>query len=333
MWIKSLKIENFQSHKETVLNFHPNFNTIIGTGNSGKTAIVRALSFILFGQWSPSWVRHGAKFCRITLTTDSGIEVVREKGDKTNKYIITQNGTPQVYENFGVHVPEEVQKILGIFKVSVGDKEEINLNLSTQLEPLFLLSNPGAFKAKVIGKLSKAHYLDHALRELNKDKKKWTQEKTLIEKELESIDARLVSYTDIETKKAILDTINDDLVKIQQLQQKLEALKSLQKRIQTWKGSYDTQQQIATKLANVQQISIGALEQFVAKVKDLTKIKERIALWKTTHASLTTALGDIAQQKVAGVTNYGEILQRAKKCPTCFGDITHEAICKIQQEL
>ena len=44
---KSLCIENFQSHKKTVLNFDAGVKVIIGRSDSGKSAIIRAIRWLV----------------------------------------------------------------------------------------------------------------------------------------------------------------------------------------------------------------------------------------------------------------------------------------------
>ena len=44
--IKKIKIENFQSHRDTELEFSKGVNVITGLSNSGKTAIIRAFQLL-----------------------------------------------------------------------------------------------------------------------------------------------------------------------------------------------------------------------------------------------------------------------------------------------
>ncbi len=333
MFIRSLRLENFQSHKDTTLQLHPQLNVIVGTGNSGKTAIVRALSFVLFGQWSPSWVRHGAKFCRITLSTDTGVEVVREKGDKVNRYIITKDGTPQTYENFGAKVPDEVEKVLNIFTAKVGEKEELNLNLSNQLDPLFLLSSPGSFKAKVLGKLSKAHYLDHALREINKDKKKLSAEKSLLEKEIEVLQLDLKNYDGLDATKDRLEGLGKRLDNAVELDSRLQKLLDLQRRMTTWKTAY-----LATvgALETLPKVDAKVLDGITSKVVELSKVRElqtKILQFKTAYEVTKATLQQIEENRILTSDKYVDTLRQNKSCPTCFNTIDDACIENIKTSL
>ena len=48
--IKKIQIQNFQSHKETTLKLDPGVNIIVGTTDSGKTSILRALRWVIWNR-------------------------------------------------------------------------------------------------------------------------------------------------------------------------------------------------------------------------------------------------------------------------------------------
>ena len=45
--IKSLSIKNYQSHKDSYLEFSEGVNCILGGSDNGKTAIIRAINWIM----------------------------------------------------------------------------------------------------------------------------------------------------------------------------------------------------------------------------------------------------------------------------------------------
>ena len=45
--IKQINIKNFQSHKSTQLKLDPGVNVIVGSSDSGKTAIIRAYLWVV----------------------------------------------------------------------------------------------------------------------------------------------------------------------------------------------------------------------------------------------------------------------------------------------
>jgi len=47
-YIKTITLKNFQSYKNQVIHCKPGLNLLIGTSDSGKSAILRAISFVLY---------------------------------------------------------------------------------------------------------------------------------------------------------------------------------------------------------------------------------------------------------------------------------------------
>ena len=90
---KNLRIQNFQSHEDSFLEFDSNLTAVVGLNNHGKSAILKALQKIVRNN------PEGNSFIRnlptqqeqtiITLETDSGT-IRREitRGKDSGKYII-----------------------------------------------------------------------------------------------------------------------------------------------------------------------------------------------------------------------------------------------------
>lgn len=332
--IQSLRLENFQSHKHSTFNFDKGLNIIVGSSNQGKTSIARALSLVLYNVWDKSWVRVGSAFCKITLVMDNGVTVVREKGDKQNKYILQVPGQPeQTFSNFGTDVPEAVSKILRIEKISLDKDDSLTLNYASQLEPLFLFNRSGSQKAKVFGRLSGAHYLDHALRNLNVEKRSITVEKNLKDKEL----------VDLQTQHDILNTVSEFRPKIEELEikntaldsvrQRLDALKSLLGRVKDFKRRYEAE---VTKETILGQAKVVEIDPVVASVQRLKQLKQLLS-WKSDILLKEKILNDVKNQFEIDfekeMQTYLTTLSVNKICPTCFTDLDSVKLNKIKENL
>ena len=87
--ITSLSIKNWQSHKDTKLDFVNGVNVIIGVPNSGKTAVLRALLWLIenrpkgASQFMPSWENRCVSEVEVILEDNSTIRL--EKLLKVNK--------------------------------------------------------------------------------------------------------------------------------------------------------------------------------------------------------------------------------------------------------
>ena len=78
--IKTLTLENFQNHYHTIIDFDKNINLITGTSNGGKTAINRAMNFVLHDEFDKGFVTLGSQFTTVTIELVDGRKFVRTKG-------------------------------------------------------------------------------------------------------------------------------------------------------------------------------------------------------------------------------------------------------------
>jgi len=208
MKIKTLYLKNFQSYNEATINFSPNFNCIIGETNVGKSTIVRAIAFVLSDLWEPSFIKVPEKQTEVTIIFDSGLTISRAKGKGINQ--VTVNG--KVYENFGPFLPEEVKKFIPLRKINIDDLK-LNLNISFQDDPLFLLFDSPSYKAKVLHSVTGLSLLDQAIRSLLKDRKNILVKKNQLQQMVSDLKEQLEEYKGLEIQ---LKTVS---MKIQLAQQ------------------------------------------------------------------------------------------------------------------
>lgn len=147
--IKSLKIQNVQSHKKTKLSFSTGVNMIIGKSDNGKSAILNSLFWCMYnrplGDPHRNW---DGGIMEVTCTLDNGI--VEISRDKQTKYKVQYpNKKGNTFKASGQSPPDEVTKLFNMDR---------KINVQRQLErdaPIFLISeSPGevaAFLNKVAG--------------------------------------------------------------------------------------------------------------------------------------------------------------------------------------
>ena len=142
-YLKRIELINFQSHKYTDLYFDDKVNVIIGPSDSGKTAIIRAIKWVLFNEPSGiDFIRKGTTESNVVLYFDDNLIIKRGRSKSKNYYEITYpNGLEERFEGFGTKVPEEIIELTGIQKVELDGNNLISLNISDQLESPFLLTS------------------------------------------------------------------------------------------------------------------------------------------------------------------------------------------------
>lgn len=245
----------------------------MGISNSGKTSLARALSLILFNTWDKSWVKHGTKFCRVIVQTSTGIEIVREKGEKINRYILKlPDQAEQLFESFGTGVPEAIQQILRIHEVQIDSTDTLNLNLGGQMDALFLLSQTGSYRAKVLGKLSGATYLDFAIRELNKEKRQVTAEKSSKELESAELQVQIDKLISIKVYSDQLLQIETKLASLGIQEGRLERVRSLFDRVKSLKEAWTKETKIEALISQIDTTLVQNLEQRVDKISSISSL-------------------------------------------------------------
>ncbi len=204
--LKSLKIQNFQSHKNSYLEFHPGVNIILGPSNSGKTSIIRALRWLIWNRpQGDSFKSYWGGDTTVKLeTNDASVE--RYRSDTVNSYCLNNSIT---YKALKAEVPEEIRRVLNIDEI----------NLQKQLDPHFLLSNTPGEIAQYFNKIVNLEIIDTATQRVNSVIRDISQtinfkksEKTRLENELKQFD--------------YLKSFEKDLEQIELLDNQLESISS-----------------------------------------------------------------------------------------------------------
>lgn len=126
--INRLSIFNYQSHKQTELEFSKGINAIIGVTDSGKSGIFRALNWLCNNHPSsghPSWL--SSKPMEVTGCFDD-VSVCRAKRKGTNEYRL-DGGEP--FKAIRGSVPEEVRRAVNMGPVNWQDQHSQHFLLSS----------------------------------------------------------------------------------------------------------------------------------------------------------------------------------------------------------
>jgi exonuclease SbcC len=258
--IRTLRIENFQSHELTELSFDDGLNVIVGASDNGKSAIIRALRWVLYNEPRGSdFMRVGATQCRVMIELSDGSRITRERTPSKNRYIVTKaNGDEQIYEGFGNSVPKEVSDLTGVRKVALDEDAETALHLGTQLEPPFLLSEPGSIKAKAIGRLNGVHIIDAASRDTHRDLTRANADERGFREQLAEVEEELEQFSDLPYLENILLLVEEKQARLKELTARLERLQSLSKQYQSVQNDLQAAEHILIRTAELDRASLQA---------------------------------------------------------------------------
>jgi exonuclease SbcC len=222
--IKSLKIKNFQSHKNSELDFHKGLNIISGSSGKGKTGLLRALKFNL--QNNPSnesihsfWNTDTSTFVNIDNHT-----IERTKTKSKNYYKLDD----ETFTAIGRNVPEEIESIINMN----------NTNIQNQHDSHFLFSDTPGNVAKHFNKIANIDLIDVVTKNVKSGK---TQVKRKIENLKENIKAtklELDRFKDLEYLEGQLEVLRNkenefksNQTTIKQIKTIIERMKELESKI------------------------------------------------------------------------------------------------------
>ena len=105
--IRSLTVRNFQSHKDTTIEFHPGFNAIVGSSDKGKSVLLRAIAWVAYNRprgedFRSSWSERNPTVVEIEM--DDGNTIARVRTSTRKLYLL--NG--EELRSFRADVPDEV---------------------------------------------------------------------------------------------------------------------------------------------------------------------------------------------------------------------------------
>lgn len=229
-YITGLELENFQCHARTRLAFSPGLNVIVGPSDQGKTAIIRALRWVLYNEPRGSdFVRVGAESCRVTVTFDDGTRITREKGPRTNRYVIEKDGERREFNTVTPEVEREVAAAHGMMPLVVDEDREIKLHLGGQLEAPFLLEEPGTLRAKALSQIVGVHIIDAAIREVLADEGRAAREEADLERDIAAWAERLARYDDLPAQEEAVRRAETLLSRVRLERERADRLLELKK--------------------------------------------------------------------------------------------------------
>ena len=276
-YIKKIILQNFQSHKYSIIELDEQLNVIVGPSDSGKSAIIRALKWVLYNEPSGDYfIREGEKEASVTVEFSDNVQVKRYRSKSKNTYHLFINDEEQIYQGFGTNVPEEIIQAMGIKKIYLDSDESAFINLGEQLEGAFLLSEKNSVRASAIGRLVGVNIIDDALREGLRDNRSISTIRKNLETNIINIEDELKQYdylTEISNRVKEIEKIKS---LIEEKTTKQAKLTSLQDKFVETKNSLKETQEYLEKLQKIEILdsTINKIEELYGKYKYFYNKKE-----------------------------------------------------------
>lgn len=266
-YITGVEIAGFQSHTGSRFNLVQGLNVITGPSDSGKTAIIRAVRWVAFGEpGGDAFVNKKSQEAIVRITLDSGMVVTKRRKGKKTSYSLQANEAVegQLFEK--AEVPEEIRIALGIEKQTFGDFTTA-LNFAFQLEAPFLISETASAGAKILGKLAGTEDVDTAIKDVSKDTYQARQLRSQAEKEISEINVQLLEFEGIERTREQLETVEYLVQETEKEVVRLDFLKEQSRKIATLEESVNV---LKTRLETL--VYVNILEE---ELKNIEKVQQR----------------------------------------------------------
>ena len=271
--ISKIVLHNFQCHRDITLELGRS-TVLQGNSNSGKTAVLRALYWVLFNNapsdfvsyWAQKKTKSGFKFKDDAYTSVivevDGHTIERKRSNDFNGYIVDG----RVFEALRTAVPEEVTRLFNLSDASV----------QRQMDAPFLLAATPGEASQYLNSLAGLGCVDEIL---TIAKRKVADTSALVEstnEEIENLDKEVNSYGWVPLAEKYLQKATDTQKLIEDLEHRksslsgsLEAYKAIKDypEIPDWLENGDRSEDIRTTESEIE-----TLEKYISACKVLNRV-------------------------------------------------------------
>lgn len=187
--ITHLYLQNFQCHRRLAIDFKST-KVITGASDRGKSAIVRALRWVLFNDLSGDrFITRNQKVCRVRVVFADGSWLERSRGPKTNTYRFKPTkGEATTYSALKPKVvPATIAEYLRL---------EPSVNLQRQHDAPFWLSLPDTQAASALNRIVHLNRLDEGIAKAQNLTRQLRARVEARQRDIEQTEAALASLPD-----------------------------------------------------------------------------------------------------------------------------------------
>ena len=286
--ITRIEIKNFQSHKNTVLDFKSGVNVFCGESDNGKTAIIRAIRWVaenrplgtdkLNSTWNDTFKDDMS--VKLWLSDDVWVERIRNKS--LNGYRYFRDNKEVTLEATGTDVPQVITDILCLNDV----------NFQFQMDPPYLLSMSASEASKYFNRIIHLDTIDDTLSVADSDKRNLNSEKKVVESDIKKYRQKLEELEWLDEAENIQIRIDkyDSLIRNKEDSiQNLEASISDYENVSSDIKNFDKEDSL---ISEIESIHIEDYSDFQYSVLEYIKLEESLRKYEALLKPLEESLPD-----------------------------------------
>lgn len=314
VYIKCLELENFQSHKHTIIECSKGLNVFVGESRQGKTsAAIRATKWLLTNKpTGKRIIRTGEEYASVKAHLSNGLIIERiterKKNGKNGFNIGTANGQPVTLFNtvitetqyFNTKILPEIQKLIGYSTLKIDSDCEIDMNFLQQGSGWFLIGDhySAPTRAKIIGSIYGAQHIDGVLRDVNKEIKSVKDKESLVQNNISSTKEKLAEFNYLEELKNTIEYLKVNYEKIESLKEKKASVERARLKHATIKERLKETEEECILLNGIASISsVYNMRDNLSKYISLKKHSEQLFMLKKRLAAIDYAMNTLIDTK------------------------------------
>uniref|UniRef100_A0A832EKP3 Rad50/SbcC-type AAA domain-containing protein n=1 Tax=Desulfacinum infernum TaxID=35837 RepID=A0A832EKP3_9BACT len=285
--IHRLVIQNFMTHKNTVLDLHRGVTVLTGPNNTGKSAVVEAIRCVAENPPSAQLIRHGASKAVVRLELDDGTRIQWERTAGAALYkVLFPDGTEETYAKVGRGaVPDDIRRLLRLHSLET-DAGPIDVHIGNQRTPIFLLDQSGSQAAGFFAASTEAEYL-LAMQQLLKERAAQAQrDRRRLQETIQAIDKNLQAFDALPTVAQAMQEAEGLYARLEVLRRAIPALNIVIQQAETLRDRCRTLSRTSQSLENLH--TPPPLHETTPLLVDLQKLEKTIRLLKKTDYAADT---------------------------------------------
>lgn len=202
--INKIILNNFQSHSDSVLELCQEVNVIVGKSDSGKSAILRAINWIVKNRpLGISFITKGTEESFVQIHTDQYV-IERRRNKNINQYAVCSIDGPEdepaeIYKAAGSNVPDPIKDILNFD----------NINIQGQIDQPFLLSNSPGEVASYFNSIIDLTKIDTMISNIDRKRKDAIKKSEFYLEEMIEKRNELKKFIDVNILESLIDEIEE----------------------------------------------------------------------------------------------------------------------------